>query len=542
MCARGEQALAWLKDEGLPGAFVHPSLSAAAQPGAGEGFVVTAAVPSGTLLLQVPRSVHLTSDIAERVVPHVLGSSTFEHSSAAGALAALLCLLIAQPSGSPALAFWKPYLATLPVEADFETLPQLWTNEQLALLGDAALQAAVQEDRAAWREEYSELRAAWPASLHTPDPLAPGAAESDTTACHSTLLQLACPEQAPTWEQYQHCRACVATRVFLDGLDMDPAFVVPGVEHMLGLALVPVSDMLNHETAGPCTAAVDWVSRPSAVYEVRTTTALEAGQAVSISYGTRGSSDLLQTYGFVLPVSHADEALLLPRPRGDVAQGLRAKPDRMDVPLQWNALEGLDEHWERRQEWWDFMGLPGTLEVPPSADGLLEYLAAARVAALIPDEVRAAATQSALQQPVSLASELAACKTAIWQCQVAAADLATADAASAALAGPAGAVSSMAAAYRADRLAALQGLLPWLQAFSTVALALLSIAPAPREHLVATKSQLLQPLDALTRRALQGFKQPDQVKRLVGYAQALLRLALASPAAAPPAPAATTSS
>jgi hypothetical protein len=320
----------WLRAHG---ATISPAVQLCARfPASGRGVGAVAAVAAGRDVLRVPASCVITAASAARRLQPWLSVALFGREEHDELLIALFLLIEAADPASD----WAPYVATLPPLEDLCGILSEWPTEALRELADPSTIAAAAIRKATLQEEYDAVRRA-----------IAGGAGSDDDAVRAVATRLSA---ALSWRSFCWARHCVTSRAFTNGLDADPLFVCEGTRDMLGIALVPGADMLNHEavTHGECGAAEEGVDdavvnsggaasaggdgaaslvvccdteweHPSSspatstgldtdvgtstdsggFYVVRTTGQVSPGAELRISYGERSGRDLLENYGFL---------------------------------------------------------------------------------------------------------------------------------------------------------------------------------------------------------------------------------------------------
>lgn len=189
-------------------------------------------------------------------------------------------------------SFWYPYIATLPQPDQLASwnLPPFWPQEDAAFLEDTNTGIAAAEIHDAVKAEYKQARRIlksaglenyqdYTASLHT--------WAYSMFASRSFRPSLVIPKEA-VWKA-----ADIPEEVQLDDFSI----------------LLPVFDIINHSMQAQVRWLVDNGNTPD------TTTACcrfqtfdsytQPGQQIFNSYGTKTNSELLLSYGFVLPETEA---------------------------------------------------------------------------------------------------------------------------------------------------------------------------------------------------------------------------------------------
>ena len=465
--ARASPLLSWLVERG---ASIGPLTWPVSLPGGGRGVCLGAAVARGAALLSVPASAALTADGARATLAPLPRLAALAGDDDELCLALLLCAAVGAavaPATAPAeLAALAPYMRALPPASELCDALSCWSPQQLsaACLPPTVL-AEVRSRQAALRRDWSAAAA----SLEE-DSTAAAAAAANSAA---TAL-CSCLRRGMTWRNMQWARLCVASRSVFSGFDADTDFAFGGLQDMLPLAMIPLGDMVNHvapcvsrelvervegrrgdggggsdSTAPPLLADADWL--PAAPgggggggsYALRASTSASAGCEVCISYGDRCGSDLLETYGFVLPwPRNAHEVLsvetrALVRAAGlgegdgdadpaegqdaaDAAAWRRALADEAAAALASRAApSGTDEAaalCAAQRSVWAEACAPATLELPCAAEPGVDALSLLRLLALDVADARSLRGAgvgasfnlhlSRLERPVSRANEL----------------------------------------------------------------------------------------------------------------------------------------
>lgn len=233
------------------------------------GAKATDALATDTLILRIPESVWITAKVA-RASPVGCAANIAIQSAGkklAGTPADLvLAFFLAADFSRTDHPFHSPYYDTLPVGDDAPSLmlPRSWSDAEIdACLRGSPLASEAKRTRAAVAGDYATVTA-----------LAQDAAPL--------------PDGWPHFESFDWAVAIVSSRAFQ--LSTSTGEID---------ALVPVMDMLNH--ARPRQTRYDVVQvegMASAALEVRTLRAAAGGTAVHITYGAKGSAQLLGMYGF----------------------------------------------------------------------------------------------------------------------------------------------------------------------------------------------------------------------------------------------------
>jgi len=236
----------------------------------------------------------LGPSIVDRLTAYCLGSN--DH-----VLLALALLMAAGADGEGAEELaaarqWTSYAGTLPTLDELSGLLSEWSPTQLHRLADpAGLAASAHRQEEALRATFECVQEA----VSAPDSAA-------AMALRNML----------TWQSFRWASAAVTSRAFLCGIEETRQAALD----MFGqaqadfgrLALVPLVDMLNHDGMGrKATLDVTWDDGCRVIAR----RAYEPGEALLLSYGDRTGCDLLETYGFILPLAeNAAEAAVLPLP------------------------------------------------------------------------------------------------------------------------------------------------------------------------------------------------------------------------------------
>ena len=278
-----EAFLHWLRDMGAEIGSINWPI------GSGEGRNVGAAAPllPGSVLLRVPKRLHISADACLRVLGPWVRSTMpdLETGENDELLLSLFLLLQAATPASP----WVPYLRVLPPPSDLLGLLPLWSPAEVATLADpTATKSAVLLARA-WAHEFVATQAA----------IVRGCA-SDSADVRLLARSLS---SVFSWRSLAWARGCVVSRAFLDGLAADELFCCEGTAGMLSLVLVPGADMFNHtpDEANACEA--QWLQQPGedggGEYVLTSVAPCAVGEPLWISYGPHTDCDLLASYGFL---------------------------------------------------------------------------------------------------------------------------------------------------------------------------------------------------------------------------------------------------
>ena len=235
------------------------------------GAKATDALATDTLILRIPENVWITAKVA-RTSPvgcaaNIAIESAGEKLTGTPADLVLAFFLAADFSRSDN-PFHSPYYDTLPVGDDAPSLmlPRCWSDAEIdACLRGSPLASEAKRTRAAVAADYATV-----------------------TALAQEAAPL--PDGWPLFESFDWAVAIVSSRAFQ--LSTSTGEID---------ALVPVMDMLNH--ARPRQTRYDVVQvegMASAALEVRTLRAAAGGAAVHITYGAKGSAQLLGMYGFAM--------------------------------------------------------------------------------------------------------------------------------------------------------------------------------------------------------------------------------------------------
>lgn len=220
-------------------------------------------------------------------------------------------------------SFWHPYIATLPQPDAISSwsLPPFWTEDDLAFLDGTNTGIASEEIRLNVKAEYKEAR---------------------------RILK---EEGYENWQDftrplYNWAFSTFASRSFR------PSLVTPRSVQQMELPkdvriddfsiLLPVYDIINHDIKAKVQWLVDHNSMTAEVCRFQTLDEYRPGQQVFNTYGRKTNSELLLSYGFVLPESetfHNDYFHLMLKaspPAGDTAPGARQqqKPHDFLVSLR----------------------------------------------------------------------------------------------------------------------------------------------------------------------------------------------------------------
>jgi hypothetical protein len=267
----------------------------------------------GITILRVPSALHLTADSLARWAPAAARVAAPAIGDDAAVAIALALLFARAQAPLPTVPAWlAAYARTLPPARDFAAMPVAWPAAELASLCDASLARSALGRRATLRGRFDSLRdaasaaaAAAAAISAAPDASVPGTAGASDAA---QLSALSCA--LATWRDFLWAVCCVQSRCFVSER--------PGADgaYRLELVVVPVADMFNHFAAAPRPGGAvmltdEWDA--DGALSLRASCAVRTGDELVISYGDRSSRDLLETYGFVLPLrSNAADSIMVP--------------------------------------------------------------------------------------------------------------------------------------------------------------------------------------------------------------------------------------
>lgn len=168
-------------------------------------------------------------------------------------------------------SFWAGYGAILPLEGE-RTLPMFWSEEERRALGGTELAAHLDEDDAAFAEDFEE--------------------------CATSLGKELCEEMGFTLETFKAAASIAASRAFYLG-------------GKYGECLVPCADLFNHRT-GTNSVAVFGVEDSDDencddddddgdkddTLVIKTVVNVKAGEELFNTFGEQSNTSLLHKYGF----------------------------------------------------------------------------------------------------------------------------------------------------------------------------------------------------------------------------------------------------
>ncbi len=235
---------------------------------AGRGVCATADIPSGEVVLCVPRAAMITRDVARRSpVGRRLFEADIDTPSGHGLLAAFL-LAEKRRAGSPL----APYLEALP--AEFPTVPLFFPKDALPVLRGSFAATLIVKRREALCRDLLALRKVVPALRDV------------------------------SVREYFWARTVVISRVF--GLGKGDASTE---------AFVPMADMLNHKRPPD----IDWnYDDDRETFVLTAARDIRAGEELHDSYGRKPNARYFVHYGFAMPHGADDEVeLYLGLPAGE---------------------------------------------------------------------------------------------------------------------------------------------------------------------------------------------------------------------------------
>ena len=316
----------------------------------GRGVAAARDLARGELLLSVPEGCMLTAASAAALLHPWLDECWPALRAAGHDEALVLALALLRETGRPVSA-WRGYLRELPARGAYACVLSEWRADELALLGDPDAAAAAQERRAALAAEFAGVLAAV-------DAAAAGGSEAanDVARAVAHALQLRAPAPGGDGRHragpasaalFRWARHTIQSRVMLSGLDHHhPAAAAADAGPVsMSHAVVPLGDMFNHHAGGGGRGAraaaarckgdggaapppddvvlvdAEWVRSPTAAaaastagggsaastgsaccYQLRAPCAIPRGAELALSYGDLAGRELLDTYGFVLPL------------------------------------------------------------------------------------------------------------------------------------------------------------------------------------------------------------------------------------------------
>ncbi|KUI67662.1 Ribosomal lysine N-methyltransferase set10 [Cytospora mali] len=179
-------------------------------------------------------------------------------------------------------SFWYPYIATLPQPDVISSwsLPPFWPDEDLAFLDGTNTGVAAEEIRTNIKKEYKEAR---------------------------KILK---EEDYENWQDftrplYNWAFSIFASRSFRPSLVMPRAVRDMEVPKDVDIddfsVLLPVYDIINHDIKANVQWLVDHENTAAKVCRFQTLDEYRPGEQVFNTYGKKTNSELLLSYGFVLP-------------------------------------------------------------------------------------------------------------------------------------------------------------------------------------------------------------------------------------------------
>lgn len=237
-----QRLMLWMEEQGA----TFPSVGIRVGQGKREAYA-TAPIKAGALVMHIPRSLMITTDVARNseigklIGPSRSGIGNF------GYLAAHLLDLKRQGG------FWKSYLDILPKEHPEH--PLFFPESELQHLKGAYALANVRSRREWADHEYRELSAVIP------------------------------PERIFTREEYYWARCTIMTRVH--------SALIYGHSNS---AMVPLADMPNHSSD----ENVSWRTESTLGFVYIAKHNIEAGEPLTITYGRKCNGHMFFTYGFTL--------------------------------------------------------------------------------------------------------------------------------------------------------------------------------------------------------------------------------------------------
>jgi histone-lysine N-methyltransferase SETD3 len=254
-----------------------------------------APIPAGAHILEVPRRLFLSEELAkESELGQRIAEAGVEFLDEQSWLAAFLL-----QEKHAADSFWAPYLATLP--ASLHHLPFYLTPEQLTLLQGSSAQRRLELQRRSILLDY----------------------------------ELLC-QRIPGFERFglrafSWARLTVLTRVF--------RLTIQGKRTR---AIVPVADLFDHQRPSEARWTYDDARKSFTLTALQD---LKPGDAIHVSYGRKGNTDLFVTYGFCVEENEDDTAeVFVPavppeHPLTREAQALLGPDKGFRIPARYDAEE-----------------------------------------------------------------------------------------------------------------------------------------------------------------------------------------------------------
>eukprot|EP01138_Halocafeteria_seosinensis_P002543 gb/GECG01002601.1/.p1 GENE.gb/GECG01002601.1/~~gb/GECG01002601.1/.p1 ORF type:complete len:552 (+),score=57.94 gb/GECG01002601.1/:1-1656(+) len=267
-------------------------------PDTGRGVAAAQKIDRDQQVLNIPRSVVITIDKAEKALRRSVPEETFEEMiendvwmlsvflldeyfkcgrkpwqtclSGSGDGASTLDEDILEPTNR---SFWFQFLCALPPLHHLKDFPELWSEQELDNCRNPALRDQAERTREETVQQY--YKTARRTELSFGDNL--------------------------EWLDFLWMTLCVKSRVFLDLLEDDDEGLFSGAMHMLPVCIVPLADMLNHNQTKENLEAswVEATSKDEPTYTVVASTGIEEKEELCLSYGEESASYFLETYGFI---------------------------------------------------------------------------------------------------------------------------------------------------------------------------------------------------------------------------------------------------
>jgi hypothetical protein len=243
--AKMQRFLLWMEEQGatFPHLEIHTGEDGSREVRAAAG------MPTGGLVLHIPTTLMITAEYAKASrVGMELAKSTAALSNYVYIAAFLL-------QARRENGYWKPYLDILPTR--YDSMPFLFDEAMLAELQGTHVLPFVR-NQIAWLDyEYNALKSGLPEDMKC------------------------------TREEYAWAKCVVTTRVHS---------VRFGESQPQSVAMVPLADLPNHADD----ANVQWNTESTTGFVYSAARKLDAGEALTISYGRRSNSMLFYVYGFCL--------------------------------------------------------------------------------------------------------------------------------------------------------------------------------------------------------------------------------------------------
>lgn len=249
-------------------------------------------------------------------------------------------------------SFWHPYIATLPQpdSPSSWSLPAFWPEDDFEFLEGTNAGVAAEEIQANTKRDFKEAR---------------------------KILK---EEAFENWQDYTRHLFNWAFSIFASR-SFRPSLVTPRLVQERELPrnldiddfsmLLPVYDIINHDTKANVQWVVDHQSRASEACRFITLDSYKSGEQVFNNYGKKTNSELLLSYGFMLPETEElhNDYVHLRKKESAPAAGEQSAPLQRTEMAQSEESDGFWPQKSKRKRPQDFLVSPRPMNHPSSFVG-----------------------------------------------------------------------------------------------------------------------------------------------------------------------------